>query len=218
MKFTSLAVAALFLANTSAVSLKGNNLKGVSYDYDEPTLRAAEADNAVKTDYYNAAKKALEIAQGIQAGAADAAAAAGAADSQAGAAKSAAAATFAATDYKSSEFPTNEAANKAAVKAKEGTLDAKFKADDNLVAKTLIMERKSRDFDAASAAKAASDANLKANEERFAYEADQLERGENQDRLKFVNGDTAADTSAILGRHHDRERINGSLLKSLASF
>merc|ERR1719198_1714795 len=209
MKFTSLAVAALFLANTSAVSLKGNNLKGVSYDYDEPTLRAAEADNAVKTDYYNAAKKALEIAQGIQAGAADAAAAAGAADSQAGAAKSAAAATFAATDYKSSEFPTNEAANKAAVKAK---------ADDNLVAKTLIMERKQRDFDAASAAKAASDANLKANEERFAYEADQLERGENQDRLKFVNGDTAADTSAILGRHHDRERINGSLLKSLASF
>ena len=80
------------------------------------------------------------------------------------------------------------------------------------------MNRKQRDFDAASAAKAASDANLKANEERFAYESDQLERGENQDRLKFVNQDTAAETSMIKGKHDERERGNGRLLKALASF
>merc|ERR1719443_822579 len=223
MKFTSLAVAALFLANTSAVKLNDDCggkwcNKGLSYDYDEATLNKAKADNVVKTDYYNAAAKALEIAQGAQAASQAAATAAGNADAAAGAAKSAASAQFAATDYKDSSFPSMEKANYAAVKAKEVALDNKFKADDDLVAKTLIMNRKQRDFDAASAAKAASDANLKANEERFAYESDQLERGQNQDRLKFVNQDTAADTSAIKGRHDERTRHNVSLLKALASF
>merc|ERR1711945_65569 len=51
-----------------------------------------------------------------------------------------------------------------------------------------------RDLAAATAAKEASDANLKANQERVAWEKDQLERGQNQDRLKHVNENTSAKT------------------------
>merc|ERR1712023_129131 len=109
-------------------------------------------------------------------------------------------------------------ANTAAVHAKEAALDASLKAADDQVAKTLISARKDRDLAASTAAKAASDANLKANQERVAYEKDQLERGENQDRLKFVNEATAAKTSEIQGKHDERERANGRLLKALASF
>merc|ERR1711988_629724 len=109
-------------------------------------------------------------------------------------------------------------AHAAAVKDKEAKLDASLKAHDDEVAKTLISARKDRDLAASTAAKAASDANLKANQERFAYEKDQLERGENQDRLKFVNQATAAKTSEIQGKHDERERANGRLLKALASF
>merc|ERR1711865_967090 len=69
-----------------------------------------------------------------------------------------------------------------------------------------------------AAAKASSDANLLANQKRVAFEKDQLLRGQNQDRLKFVNGDTAAATSAIQSRHWERQASNGNLLKSLASF
>lgn len=219
MKF---AVIALFLASTSAVVLKDDCggkwcNKGLAYDLDEATLRAAEADNAHKTAVHDHTKNQLEIAQGAQAAAAAAAAAAGQADAAAGSAKTAAAAEFASTSYKDGSFPDKEAANKAAVKAKEAALDAKLKADDDLVAKTLYMNRAQRDFDAALAAKKASDANLKANQDRVAYEKDQLERGENQDRLKFVNQDTAVATSVITGHHDYRERANGALLKKLAS-
>merc|ERR1712160_206953 len=76
----------------------------------------------------------------------------------------------------------------------------------------------SADFDSASASKASSDANLLANQKRVAFEKDQLLRGQNQDRLKFVNGDTAVATSAIQSRHWERQASNGNLLKSLASF
>merc|ERR1712238_196378 len=110
------------------------------------------------------------------------------------------------------------ASTAAAVHAKEDSLDASYKADDDLVAKSLIMERRQRDFDSASAAKASSDANLLANQKRVAFEKDQLLRGQNQDRLKFVNGDTAVATSAIQSRHWERQASNGNLLKSLASF
>merc|ERR1712238_528183 len=110
------------------------------------------------------------------------------------------------------------ASKAAAVHAKEDSLDASYKADDDLVAKSLIMERRQRDFDSASAAKASSDANLLANQKRVAFEKDQLLRGQNQDRLKFVNGDTAVATSAIQSRHWERQASNGNLLKSLASF
>merc|ERR1712100_306306 len=85
------------------------------------------------------------------------------------------------------------------------------------VAADLVAARKARDLAASTAAKAASDANLKANQDRVANEKDQLERGENQDRLKFVNENTAAKTSEIQGKHDERERANGRLLKALAS-
>merc|ERR1719465_30616 len=74
-----------------------------------------------------------------------------------------------------------------AVKAKEASLDAHLKAFDDKVAKDLIEARKQRDLDAATAAKNAADANLAANDARAAWEKDQLERGQNQDRLNHVN-------------------------------
>merc|ERR1719443_1694337 len=216
MKFTSVAVAALFLAESQAVLLKDDCKgkwcnKGLPYDLDVPTLNKAEADNVAKTHAFNGATKA-------DAGATAAAAAAGA-DAAAGAAKADAAAAFAGTSYKDkAAFGAAEAANAAAVKAKEAALDASLKADDAKVAADIVNARKARDLAAATAAKAASDANLKANQDRVAYEKDQLERGQNQDRLKFVNENTAAKTSEIQGKHDERERANGRLLKALASF
>lgn len=220
MKF---AVLAALFATTSAVQLnddcKGSWCnKGLPYDLDEATLRAAESDNVAKTEWYEHTKLALEIAQNAHAAATAATKAAQAADSAAGTAKGAASADFGATSYKDPVFYDKEAANKAAVHAKEDSLDARYKAEDDLVAKTLIMERRQRDFDSATAAKAASDANLKANQERVAYEKDQLLRGQNQDRLKFVNLDTAVKTSEIQSRHWERQASNAALLKSLASF
>ena len=219
MKFAVLAL----LSTASALKLQddcGGDWcnQGLPYDLDEGTLRKAEGDNAAKTAWYEHTKLALEIATNAQAAAAAAAKAAQAADAAAGNAKLAASSDFAATSYKAGEFYDKEAANKAAVKAKEGTLDARYKAEDELDAKTLIMERRSRDFNAAKAAKEASDANLKANQDRVAFEKDQLLRGQNQDRLKFVNGDTAVETSRIDSRHWERQAANGRLRKSLASF
>merc|ERR1711934_820425 len=94
MKFTSLAVAALFLANTSAVLLQKQAKddcggkwcnKGLAYDLDEATLRKAEADNAAKTQHFNGATTAAgNAAATMGAATADAAAKAGA-DAAAGA-------------------------------------------------------------------------------------------------------------------------------------
>merc|ERR1719362_796919 len=112
----------------------------------------------------------------------------------------------------------SQTVHKAAVKAKEAALDASLKADDSKVEADLISARKGRDLAASTAAKARSDANLKSNQERFAFEKDQLERGQNQDRLKHVNEDTVAKTSEIQGKHDEREGANGRLLKALASF
>merc|ERR1740130_1406038 len=212
MKF---AVAALLFASASAVKLQDDCggkwcNQGLPYDLDEGTLRKAEADNVAKTDWYEHTKLALEIAQNAHA----ASTAASKAAAAAGTAKSAASADFASTSYKDPVFYDKEASNGAAVHAKEDSLDASYKADDDLVAKSLIMERRQRDFDSASAAKASSDANLLANQKRVAFEKDQLLRGQNQDRLKFVNGDTAVATSAIQSRHWERQASNGNLLKS----
>ena len=220
MKF---AVLAMLFASTSAVQLKDDCggkwcNQGLPYDLDEGTLRKAEADNVAKTDWYEHTKLALEIAQNAHAASTAASKAATAADTAASVAKTMARGDFQSTSYKDPSFYDKEDTHKASVHAKEDTLDAKYKAEDDLVAKTLIMERRQRDFDAATAAKAASDANLKANQERVAWEKDQLLRGQNQDRLKFVDSDTAVKTSEILSRHWDRQGINGSLLKSLASF
>merc|ERR1719313_1267054 len=220
MKF---AVLAALFASSSAVKLQDDCggkwcNQGLPYDLDEGTLRKAEDDNVKKTDWYEHTKLALEIAQNAHAAATSASKAATAADAAAGTAKAAAAADFASTSYKDPVFYDKEAANGAAVHAKEDSLDARYKAEDDLVAKTLIMERRQRDFDSASAAKAASDANLKANQERVAYEKDQLLRGQNQDRLKIVNSDTAVRTSEIQSRHWERQDANVALMKSLASF
>ena len=86
-----------------------------------------------------------------------------------------------------------------------------------MIAKTHVLNRAERDLDSATASKASADANLKSNQQRFAWEGDQLERGENQDRLKFVNEDTVAKTSEITGKADERERANGRLLKAIAS-
>ena len=221
MKFT---VAALLVAGSNAVMLhdddgKGHWVnKGLPYDHDVPTLNKAEADNVAKTQAFNGATKAKADADAAAAAAAAAEAATKAADAAAGAAKSDASAGFAATGYLTPGFGGAEAANGAAVKAKEAALDAHLKAFDDKVEKDLIAARKGRDLDAATAAKAASDANLLANQQRVAYEKDQLVRGENQDRLKEVNENTSAKTSEILGKHDERERANGRLLKAIASF
>merc|ERR1719171_638582 len=228
MKFTSVAVAALFVANTQAVLLQKKDVcgdgkswcnKGLPYDLDVPTLNKAEADNVAKTQADNGAAKADAGAAAAAAAAGADAAAKSAANAAAGAAKSDAAAAFAGTSYKDkAAFGAAEAANAAAVKAKEAALDASLKADDAKLAADIVAARKARDHAASSAAKAASDANLKANQDRVAYEKDQLERGQNQDRLKFVNENTAAKTSEIQGKHDERERVNGRLLKAMASF
>merc|ERR1719313_151433 len=227
MKFTSVAVVALFLASSQAVLLQKQSKddcngkwcnKGLAYDLDEATLRKAEADNAAKTQHFNGATVANANAEAAKAGSTAAADAAAAANAAAGKAKGDAAAAFAGADYKDrAGFKAAEAANAAAVKAKEAALDSSLKANDDQVAKTLISARKDRDLAASTAAKAASDANLKANQDRVAYEKDQLVKGEDQDRLKHVNENTAAKTSEIQGKHDERERANGRLLKALAS-
>merc|ERR1711934_7802 len=200
-------------ASTSAVTLnddcKGKWCnKGLAYDFDEPTRNAAYADKVAKDHAFNGATKAHNEAAASQAAA-----------NAAGAAKAKASADFAATPYTDRPaFGAAEGANGAAVKAKEASLDAYFKAFDDKVAKDLIGARKQRDLDAATAAKAAADANLAANDARVAWEKDQLERGQNQDRLKHVNENTSAKTSEIQGKHDERERANGRLLKALASF
>merc|ERR1719223_1520023 len=200
MKFTSVAVAALFLAESQAVLLK-DDCKG-------KWCNKAEADNVAKTHAFNGATKADAGATAAAGAAAADAAAKAAANAAAGTAKADAAAAFASTSYKDkAAFSGAEATNAAAVKAKEAALDASLKADDAKVAADLVAARKARD--PAAATKAASDANLKANQDRVAYEKDQLERGQNQDRLKFVNENTTAKTSEIQGKHDERERANG---------
>lgn len=223
MKFTSVAVVAMFLATSQAVLLKDDCdgkwcNKGLPYDLDEATLRKAEADNAKKTQAYNGATAAHSSASADHAAAAAKAAATAASDAEAGSAKSGASATFAGTSYKSGEFKGAEDTNGAAVKAKEAALDAALEAADDHVAKTHVLNRKERDLAAATASKAASDANLKSNQERVVFEKDQLHRGENQDRLKELDEKDQAKTSEIDGKHDERERSNGRLSKALASF
>merc|ERR1719240_1418668 len=214
MKF---AIAALLLANTQAVKI-GDDCggkwcnKGLAYDYNEADLNKAKADNVAKTHHFNGSTLSDEHAK-------QAAAAAGAHASATAAADAAAAAEFAGTSYKDkAAFAKAEAANKAAVHAKEAALDASLKAADAKVEADLISARKGRDLAASTAAKNRSDANLKANQERFAWDSDQLERGQNQDRLKHVNENTVAKTSEIQDKHDQREGANGRLLKALASF
>merc|ERR1712086_1120237 len=193
MKF---AIAALLIATTHAVKLEDDCggkwcNKGLAYDYDEATLKKAAADNVAKTHHFNGSTLSDEHAKAAASAAGADASAKGAANAAAGTAKSSASAEFAGTSLKAD--------------------DAKVEAD-------LVSARKGRDLASSTAAKARSDANLKSNQERFAWESDQLERGQNQDRLKHVNEDTVAKTSEIQGKHDEREGANGRLHKALASF
>ena len=221
MKF---AIAALLLANSQAVLLKDDCggkwcNKGLSYDYDEPTLKKAEANAAAKTQHFNGSTLSDTHAKAAASAAASATAATAAADAEAGAALTAAAGKFAATSYKDkAAFKAAEAEHAAAVKNKEATFDAAQKASDDKDAKDLISARKGRDLASSTFNKNRADAVLKANQDRFAFEKDQLERGENQDRLKKVIEDTTAKTSEIQDKADQRERSNGKLLKALASF
>ena len=193
MKFTSIAVLAVLFASTSAVHLvkkdDSYNVKtGVAYDLDVPALNRAEADNAAKTQANNGATAAQATAANNHAVASASAAATAEAATAAAAAKATAETAHALGGYKDkTAFPANRDAYEASVKANEGALDAKLKAFDDQVEKTHILNRKNRDLAAATSAKDASDANLKNNQDRVANEKDQLERGENQDRLKTVN-------------------------------
>merc|ERR1719420_2515124 len=66
--------------------------------------------------------------------------------------------------------------------------------------------------DAVEGETALSAAELRARgQERFAYEKDQLWRGEDQDRNKHALEYTDANTSAIQAKHDERERANGRL-------
>merc|ERR1719149_150713 len=221
MKF---AIAALLIATTHAVKLEDDCggkwcNKGLAYDYDEATLKKAAADNVAKTHHFNGSTLSDEHAKAASSAAGADASAKGAANAAAGTAKSSASAEFAGTSYKDkAAFKAAEAANGAAVHAKEAALDPSLKADDAKVEADLVSARKGRDLASSTAAKARSDANLKSNQERFAWDSDQLERGQNQDRLKKVNEDTVAKTSEIQGKHDEREGANGRLHKALASF
>ena len=193
MKFTSVAVLALFLASSQAVILNKDAKvkakddcdgkwcnKGLAYDLDEATLRKAEADDVAKTHAFNGATTAQANAAAAHAAAVAKASETASADSDAGSAKSKAASDFAGTDYHDrAAYGSAEGANNAAIKAKEGSLDASLKASDDAVAKTHVLNRSNRDLAAATAAKEAADANLKSNQQRVAYEKDQLHRGEN---------------------------------------
>merc|ERR1719263_227414 len=147
MKFTSLAVAALFLANSSAVLLQKQAKddcggkwcnKGLAYDLDEATLRKAEANDAAKTQHFNGSTVADN-----QAAANHAAASADLA------AKTAASAGLAGATATYTDRPAYEGArgaNEAAVHAKEAALDAQLKAHDKDVENSLIHARKDRDL------------------------------------------------------------------------
>lgn len=175
MKFV---IAALLVSNTQAVLLKDDCggkwcNKGLAYDLDEKTLRKAEADNVAKTQHFNGATIADANAKAAASAAASTAASTAAADAAAGQAKADALAKFAGTDYTDrAAFLKAEADHAAAVKAKEAALDAKLKAEDDSRAKDLISARKGRDLDASTAAKQRSDANLKSNQDRVAWEKD----------------------------------------------
>ena len=164
MKFLSIAVVALLLDSTSAVVLKGKDdcngkwcNKGLSYDYDEKPLRAAESDNVRKTQSFDGAKKAHEQAKADYEAAVAKAAATEAADAEAGAEKSKARADLTSTSHLDSSYDSKERAHEQSVYKKWATYDAKLKAKDNEIEKSHILNRKERDLEAATISKSKSD-------------------------------------------------------------
>ena len=225
MRFTSLAVLALFLADTSAVKLnKDAKLKddcggkwcnkGLPYDLDVKPLEDAKAENA-------AAKQVLEAAKKADASATEALEAAKAkAKDTANEAKTATEKKKAAREGLQGaalDAGSEEDAHNAAIKAKHEAMDERLKAKDAEVEADIIKQRKDRDLAAAKAAKAASDKKLQDNQERVDYEKDQLHKGENQDRLRQADEDDRKEKARIQGQSDERERANGRLVKALAS-
>merc|ERR1719498_116409 len=109
MKFTSVAVLALFLADSQAVLLKKDCgdvgcERHLSYAFDKPTLDKADAHNVAANQHFAGATKAAAAAADAMAAATQKAADTAAADAAAGAAKADAAAKFAGTSYKSPDF------------------------------------------------------------------------------------------------------------------
>merc|ERR1719197_1272398 len=119
MKFTSVAVAALLIANSSAVLLQKQAKddcggkwcnKGLAYDLDEGTLRKAEADNAAKTQHFNGATVADNNANDAHAAATQKAADTAAAKAAAAAGLAKATETYADRPQYESARAANEAA------------------------------------------------------------------------------------------------------------
>merc|ERR1719443_197003 len=140
MKFTSVAVLALFLANTSAVKLEDDCggkwcNKGLSYDLDEATLRKAEADNVKKTHALNGATKSYETAKSEHAAAAAKASDTADADAAAGAAKVQARKDLLDTAHIDPSYDSKEKKHEQSVYTKWATYDAKLKAADDEIAK-----------------------------------------------------------------------------------
>ena len=155
MKFTSLAVAALLIANSSAVLLQKDAKlkakddcdgkwcnKGLSYDLDEATLRRAEADNVHKNQVYEGAVKAKEAAAEDHAAAVSHSSATAEADAAATATKAAARGDLVSTSHTDPSYLDKESKHEASVKAKWATMDASLKAKDDEIAKADILARK----------------------------------------------------------------------------
>merc|ERR1711935_284509 len=85
------------------------------------------------------------------------------ADTDAKTARSTADSAFKLGNYKKDEFTGQEKTRTTAVSDQDSTLDSKLKAFDNDVEKTHILNRKTRDLNAATDAKASADADLAAN-------------------------------------------------------
>merc|ERR1712010_123097 len=205
MKF----VALLLVAAVSA--------KKLPYDLDVPTMDAAIADAAHKNRLNNGASDAHDAATAATNAATAAHSSAAAASGASAGARGDAKTAFDGTDYHNgAAYAGAEATHKASVAANEAAVDAKNKAQDQMVHDQIVEERANRDHAAATAAKNAADANEAANRARVAYEKDQFIRGQNQDRNKELGENDRAEMSRIQDKHDQREAANARLKKALA--
>ena len=174
MKFTSFAVVALLVASSQSVVLsnRDDNGKGVSYALDVPTLKKSELSKEAADAAFNQAVAAQATASKNQAAASASAAKTAAADSTATKAKADADVAHDLGAYKDADFTTKRGTFEDSLKSKEGTHNAKLQAFDKNVVAIHILNRKNRDLAAATASKQLADADLKANQERVAYEKD----------------------------------------------
>ena len=207
------------LLNTLAITLliATVSAKKLPYDLDVPTMDAAIADAAHKNRLNNGASDAHDAATAATNAATAAHSAAASASGASASARGDAKGTFGSTDYHDgATYAANEATHKASVFANEAAVDAKNKANDQMVHDQIVEERANRDHEAATAAKNAADANEAANRARVAYEKDQFIRGQNQDRNKHLDEDDKANMSRIQDQTDQRQGANARLKKALA--